>query len=243
MTRRIAAASALVLASFLVSGRAGALQPGAWRWPIIGPVLSPFDPPDTPFGSGHRGIDVAADPGSPLVAPAPGTVKFAGRIGGELFLSIAHGESWESTASWLSSVTVREGDTVFAGQVIGATGTGHPGASVAHVHLGVKHAGAYVDPLEVYGSLSLVGIVRLAALPFGGTARFRAPVGWAADPGGSDRAEHTAADHHHRPHRDPHGLPRGPARARRPPRSDARVGPAGGRLAAVAARRRPHRSG
>jgi murein DD-endopeptidase MepM/ murein hydrolase activator NlpD len=32
---------------------------GDWSWPVVGPVIRAFDPPDTPFGSGHRGIDIA----------------------------------------------------------------------------------------------------------------------------------------------------------------------------------------
>ncbi len=197
-------ACSIVVSCAVAAPDARALEPGSWRWPVVGPVTRAFDPPESPFGSGHRGIDVAASPGSTLVAPAPGTVTFAGPIGGELFVSIAHGGSWQSTASWLSALAVRRGDVVFAGQRIGATGTGHPGAEVAHVHLGVKYAGSYVDPLDVYGPLPLASMVRLAALPAAAPASFvassawrvspsparrsasvlGAPVGWAADPGG-----------------------------------------------------------
>ncbi len=37
------------------------------------------------------------------------------------------------------------------GQTIGATGAGHPGAGVPHLHFGVRLDGEYVDPLEYLG--------------------------------------------------------------------------------------------
>ncbi|MEX0754256.1 MAG: M23 family metallopeptidase [Actinomycetota bacterium] len=224
-----------LLGHFVTPAVAVALEPGSWLWPVSGPVVRAFDPPDSPFGAGHRGVDVAVAVGSPLVAPAPGTVKFAGRIGGHLFLSIAHGESWESTASWLSTVTVRKGDTVFAGQPVGTTGSGHPGAAAPHVHLGVKHGGAYVDPLLVFAPLSLSGLIRLA------------PLGWATDPSLSQKArpsERHAADavtHAARPHRRPnagaHGRTAHPARADRERRDRS----AAVRVAPVPTRRGAHR--
>src|SRR5262245_22834221 len=128
-------------------GFAPMLQVGTWTWPVQGPVIRGFDPPDTPFGAGHRGIDIAVAPGTPIVAPEAGTVSFAGRVGGELFVTIVHGGGLSSTCSWISSATVRDGDVVSRGQLIGTTGTGPPGASVAHLHFGAKLDGEYVDPL------------------------------------------------------------------------------------------------
>ena len=33
---------------------------GDWAWPVVGPVIRGYDPPALPYGSGHRGIDIAA---------------------------------------------------------------------------------------------------------------------------------------------------------------------------------------
>ena len=47
-------------------GFAPVLQAGTWTWPVQGPVIRGFDPPDQPFGEGHRGIDIAVAPGGPV---------------------------------------------------------------------------------------------------------------------------------------------------------------------------------
>ena len=135
-----------------------------WIWPVRGPVIRAFDPPEDPYGPGHRGIDIAAEPGVPVVAPADGVVTFAGRVGGHLFVTIDHGGDLRSTCSWVSALSVRAGDVVRAGQEIARTGWGHPGAPVPHLHFGVRSGEAYVDPMDHLGPLPVVGLVRLAPL-------------------------------------------------------------------------------
>jgi murein DD-endopeptidase MepM/ murein hydrolase activator NlpD len=141
---------------------ASAASAGGWTWPVVGPVIQTFDPPDTPYGSGHRGIDIAAAVGTTVVAPADGNVTFAGPVGGYLFVTIDHGGGLSSTYSWLSAKLVRKGDRVLQGQPVALTGWGHPGAPIPHLHLGVKLDGAYVDPLSYLGPISLATFVRLA---------------------------------------------------------------------------------
>src|ERR671918_377996 len=77
----------------------GAAAPtsGTWAWPVVGPVIGRFDPPDTPFGAGERGIDIATEVGTVVIAPEPGVVAFAGKIGGELFLKSHPGGGATST--------------------------------------------------------------------------------------------------------------------------------------------------
>lgn len=153
---------AIAIGSGSAATSAGA---GGWTWPVVGPVIQAFDRPDTPYGSGHRGIDIAAEVGTTIVAPADGTVTFAGPIGGYLFLTIDHGGGLSSTYSWLSAKLIRKGDRVLQDQPIALTGWGHPGAPVPHLHLGVKLDGAYVDPLSYLGLVSLASFVRLAPFP------------------------------------------------------------------------------
>jgi murein DD-endopeptidase MepM/ murein hydrolase activator NlpD len=137
---------------------------GTWAWPVTGPVIRGFDPPTSPFGAGHRGIDIAVPFGTVILAPEAGTVSFSGSVGGELFVTIDHGGGLSSTYSWLSSTSVRRDDVVARGQPIGATGTGHPGSVVPHLHLGVRLDGQYQDPLGYLATLGVEDLIRLVPL-------------------------------------------------------------------------------
>jgi len=135
---------------------------GAWTWPVAGPVIRAFDPPASPYGSGHRGIDIAAAAGSIAVAPADGRVAFAGPVGGRLFLTIDHGGGLESTYSWVASLAVRKGDLVRQGQPVARTGGGHMGDLIPNLHLGAKLNDVYVDPLDYLEQVDLTAFLRLA---------------------------------------------------------------------------------
>lgn len=162
--RRCLATVLLVLALTPVPPATAA---GDWTWPLVGPVLRGFDPPDSPYGSGHRGIDIGASPGTIVLAPTAGVVTFAGPVGGRLYLTIDHGAGLESTFSWLDELLVRRGDPVARGMPIASSGWGHTGSPVPHLHMGVKLDDVYVDPLGYLGPLSLSGFLRLAPLaPF-----------------------------------------------------------------------------
>ncbi len=137
---------------------------GDWPWPVSGPVLRGFDPPENPFGSGHRGIDIAAAVGTAVRAPAAGVVTFAGPVGGRLFLTLDHGAGLQSTYSWLDALLARRGDVVTEGQVIARSGTGHGGASVAHLHFGVRLDDVYVDPMHYLAPVEVWRFIRLAPL-------------------------------------------------------------------------------
>ena len=148
--------------SAVVSGPARAA--GDWIWPVDGPVLRSFDPPENPYGSGHRGIDVAAAPGTPVRAASAGVVAFAGPVGGRLFVTVDHGAGLESTYSFLESLTVRRGDPVARGQVIARSGSGHADATVPHLHFGVRLNDAYLDPMDYLGPFEVWRFIRLAPL-------------------------------------------------------------------------------
>ncbi|MEW6059320.1 MAG: M23 family metallopeptidase [Actinomycetota bacterium] len=163
--RRLLLLPIAVVLAWLAPAYAGAA--GEWSWPVVGPVIHGFDAPSTPYGSGHRGIDIAAAFGTPVRAPAPGVVKFAGQVGGELFVSIDHGGGLVSSYSWVSTVLVHKGDVLGEGTALALSGIGHVGVSPAHVHFGVKWDGVYVDPLSVLAPARLVGLIRLVPVPPG----------------------------------------------------------------------------
>jgi murein DD-endopeptidase MepM/ murein hydrolase activator NlpD len=159
--RRLILITTVVIAGVAAAGPARA---GDWPWPVVGPIIRGFDPPASPYGTGHRGVDIAASRGTPVVAPAAGRVSFAGPVAGALFVSIEHGGGLVSSYAWLSRVLVERGDLVTTGQRIALSGPGHSSMDVAHVHMGVRLDGAYVDPLEYLAIASVSDLIRLAPI-------------------------------------------------------------------------------
>jgi len=175
--RRVANLSigALLVALLVVGGHIpaapGAPAFGTYGWPVHDPVIRFFEPPATPFSAGHRGIDIAAPFGTPIRAPAAGTVTFAGWIAGAMFMTIDHGDGVRTSYSWLSGFAVSRGATVHDGDVIAYTGHGHPDVQTPHLHFSARLDGVYVDPLMLVEGLDLVSLIRLAPLiAFSGAA-------------------------------------------------------------------------
>ena len=122
----------------------------SWARPVLGAVTRGFDVHGSPFAAGlHRGIDLAAPPGTAVGAPCGGRVVVAGRVGASgRLVTIACGR-WHATVLPLASVAVRRGAHVRAGRFVGtAAGEG----AHAGIHLGVRRASdrfGYVDPLRL----------------------------------------------------------------------------------------------
>jgi Peptidase family M23 len=127
---------------------------GAWSWPVNGDVLKPFIfDRSHPYAAGqHRGIDIGADTGSPILAPASGTVSFAGTVptNGKT-VTIQTPDGYAVTLVHLGSYSVTKGAAVAEGDSVGTVGpSGVPDETVPYVYLGVRQADdpqGYVDPL------------------------------------------------------------------------------------------------
>jgi murein DD-endopeptidase MepM/ murein hydrolase activator NlpD len=95
----------------------------------------------------HEGIDVTAPTGTPIVAPATGTVVSAGNDKGYgLTVEIQHGNGIRTRFAHCSRLAVRAGQRVTRGQLIAAVGS--TGLSTApHLHYEIHVNGKPVDPL------------------------------------------------------------------------------------------------
>ena len=117
----------------------------------------------------HTGIDLASDWGEPVRAVAPGKVVLAGvnlgrnrlqnldprlanmvprrRMGPRgLLVKIDHGRGLTSVYMHLSAYTVRAGQKVSRGALLGYVGRTGMKTSDAHLHFALEHRGRHIDP-------------------------------------------------------------------------------------------------
>lgn len=129
---------------------------GSLRWPlsISGRISSGFGKRSSPTAGAstyHKGLDIAAPAGTPIVAAAEGkvvTAAYSSSAGN--YVMISHGNSLYTVYMHCSRLAVKEGDMVGSGQVIAYVGS--TGISTgAHLHFGVSKNGSYVDP-QIYVS-------------------------------------------------------------------------------------------
>ncbi len=94
---------------------------GRFTWPLKGELLSKFGPQ----GPGQRndGLNIAAQPGTPVKAAAGGEVVFAGQLPGfgNLVL-LKHSGGWVTAYAHLSKLEVKMRDTVAQNQEVGQSG-------------------------------------------------------------------------------------------------------------------------
>ncbi|WP_129659809.1 M23 family metallopeptidase [Rothia halotolerans] len=131
-------------------GRGAAPHPSPrWSWPLspIPAVVGAFDPPERKWLPGHRGVDLAASPGQPVLSPADGVVTFSGRV-------VHRG---------VITVTARTGERISFEPVVDQLARGRPvrrGEEIARrdpdlphepcgscLHWGVRRGERYLHPL------------------------------------------------------------------------------------------------
>ena len=112
-------------------------------------VMHAFDAPPAPWAAGHRGVDLAASDGAPVLAPAGGIVTFAGPVAGRPVVVVSHPDGRRSSLEpVIGSVPV--GEPVTGGQLVGTL------ADIAThcaprrcLHWGVRDGETYLDPMSL----------------------------------------------------------------------------------------------
>ena len=124
----------------------------------------------------HKGVDFGGPRGEAIRAIADGVVHFAGvdlkkgaskRLGpaaakrfptkqmggGGLLIAIKHAEGLSSHYMHLDDYTVNNGQEVKRGDLIGHVGRSGMRHSSAHLHFELRHDGARINPMTVFGPL------------------------------------------------------------------------------------------
>lgn len=170
----------LLLALVLSLVPASSAEPdplGVWPLRPEPEVVADFDAPDSPYGAGHRGVDLLGRAGQQVHAALAGTVSFAGSLAGRGVVVVNHGATRTTYEPVDAMVAV--GDGVARGGVLGRLQV--PGSHCfprACLHWGWLEGETYLDPLRLVGA----GPVRLLPLwrdePWGSSAPRSPLAGW-----------------------------------------------------------------
>jgi murein DD-endopeptidase MepM/ murein hydrolase activator NlpD len=155
-------ALAVALLCAAVPGTDAEEQPrGVWPLRPQPEVIERFDPPDSPYGAGHRGVDLLGQVGQQVRAALGGTVTYAGMLAGRGVVVVDHGATRTTYEPVTASVTI--GTPVVTGSPIGTLEVaGSHCLPRACLHWGwIRNADdVYLDPLRLVGA----GPVRLLPL-------------------------------------------------------------------------------
>lgn len=126
-------------------------------WPVGPPravVVRGWEPPVSAYGRGHRGVDLAAPPGTRVRAAAAGRVSFAGPVAGRGVLVVTLPAPPGAVPLRITYEPVRAvveaGARVRAGQVVALTAADAAShCAGACLHWGLRRGDAYLDPLSL----------------------------------------------------------------------------------------------
>ncbi|MFM7484012.1 MAG: peptidoglycan DD-metalloendopeptidase family protein [Burkholderiaceae bacterium] len=112
---------------------------GRFMWPTEGKVIRSFD-------ASRKGIDIAGQPGQPIVSVGEGTVLYANNMRGfGNLVIIDHRDGLVSAYGHNKSILVKEGQAVTKGQRI--ADMGDTDAESVRLHFEIRQLGKAVDPM------------------------------------------------------------------------------------------------
>lgn len=112
-------------------------------------VLRGWEPPATAYARGHRGVDLATPAGTPVRAVAPGRVSFAGQVAGRGVVAVELTGTDLRTTYEPVSATVKKGEEVEPGEVVGTVEITGSHCATTCVHWGLLRGEVYLNPLEL----------------------------------------------------------------------------------------------
>lgn len=125
----------VVVGTRLESGMVAQVGSGTFYWPVPNyRYVSRW------MSSDHKGADIVAPAGTPIIAADSGKIEYAGwhnhPYGYGNYVIIDHGNGWKTLYGHMSAFAVSTGDAVEAGQVIGYVGnTGYSFGNHCHFEM------------------------------------------------------------------------------------------------------------
>lgn len=121
---------------------AQAIADSRWLWPATGQVIAGFNE------ATNKGVDIAGNPGDPVIASAAGQVVYSGsglRGYGKLVI-IKHDDEYLTAYAHNQTLLVKEGDAISKGQRIAELGS--TDADRPKLHFEIRRQGRPVDPMQ-----------------------------------------------------------------------------------------------
>lgn len=135
----------------LCPGQSPALAIPRWLWPVPTnhSLSTPYRAPASPYGPGHRGIDILVAEGTAIVSPASGTLAVAQWVVDRDVVTL------RVDSDWLISFDGATGDVPVGSAVSGGQTLAHvaPTPHCSCVHVGVRFRGDYVNPMLIWGEV------------------------------------------------------------------------------------------
>ena len=138
-------------------------MPGCYLPPVTAPIVDPFRASACSFCPGNRGLEYEPAPGSPVIAAAPGVVRFNGVVAGVRYLVVDQTDGRTATYGRLAATRVALGSVVRQGDTVATTSD--------RFFFGLREGQRYIDPAPFLGHARFPP--RL--VPIGDWPRRRAP--------------------------------------------------------------------
>lgn len=117
--------------------------------PVVGHLNSTYGYRDHPINGKyqfHGGVDIGGQNGDPISAFAAGTVEYVGEDDSyRLYMQLDHGNGVKSFYAHCSTICVKKGESVTAGQKIAEVGSSGA-ATGPHLHLELKYNKLHLNP-------------------------------------------------------------------------------------------------